>query len=205
MKMDEWLGFFRKHMGKKLFSFHDIVLMSGEEKPSVSIQLSRLVGSGITERPVRGWYVNPFAPPSAEELSMVIRHPSCLSMEYALAKHGILSQNVYTLTLVTPRLPYTYRTGNGVFEYHQIKRSLFRGYVIEGSILVAEPEKALLDLIYVRHVRGRDFSKSALDSLMNDMYLEDLDQRKLLGFAEGFDTRTREAISDVMKPANITR
>ena len=194
--MNEWLGFFRKHTGKKIFSLHDIVLLSGEKKPSVSVQLSRLVKSGIVERPARGWYVNPFAPPTAEELSMVIRRPSYLSMEYVLSRHGILSQNVFTLTLVTPKLPHTYRTRDSVLEYHQIKKSLFRGYVHEGSVLVAEPEKALLDLIYIRYVRGREIGKSALESLVDDMYLEELDRGKLLRYAEGFDGRTMEVISD---------
>lgn len=196
MKVDEWLGFFRKHSNKKIFSLQDIVLMSGEEKPSVSVQLSRLVRSGIVERPVRGWYVNPFDPPSAEERSMVIRRPSYLSMEYALSRQGILSQNVFTITLVTTKLPYTYRTGDSVLEYHQIKRSLFRGYTREGTVLVAEPEKALLDLIYIRYVRGRYLNRSSLDSLIDDMYLEELNREKLVHFAEGFDRITREVLSE---------
>ena len=99
---------------------------------------------------------------------MVIRRPSYLSLEYALSRHGILSQNVFTLTLVTPKLPYTYRTQGGIMEYHQIKRTLFRGYVAEGSVLVAEPEKALLDLVYIRYVRGMELGGSALDSLVDD-------------------------------------
>lgn len=205
MKVDEWLAFFRDHMGKKIFSLHDIVLLSGEEKPSVSVQLSRLVRSGIVERPVRGWYVNPFVPPSVEELSMVIRRPSYVSMEYALARHGILSQNVYTLTLVTPKLPYTYRTRTSFLEYHQIKRSLFWGYANEGSILVAEPEKALLDLIYIRYVRGRDFSRGTIDSLMDDMYIEDIDGGKLQHFGEGFNRTTRKIILNIMERTKIPR
>jgi len=129
---------------------------------------------------------------------MVIRRPSYLSMEYALSRHGILSQNVFTLTLVTPKLPYTYRTGDSIFEYHQIKRSLFSGYVQEGSVLVAEPEKAMLDLVYIRYVRGREFGRSALDSLVDDMYLDDLDRGKVLRHAEGFDGRTIEVLSDLL-------
>lgn len=199
MKLDMWLNFFRKHVRKKVFSLHDIVLLSGEEKPSVSVQLSRLVKSKILERPVRGWYVNPFASPSPEELSMVIRHPSYVSLEYALSRHGILSQNVFTITLVTTKLPYTYRTGISILEYHQIKRSLFRGYVREGSVLVAKPEKALLDLIYIRYVRGSEFERSSLDSLMDDMYTEILDYEKLIRYSEGFDRKTVKVIADIFQ------
>ncbi len=197
MKIDEWLGFFRKNMNKKIFSFHDIVLLSGENKPSVSVQLSRLVKAAILERPVRGWYVNPFAPPSAEELSMVIRRPSCLSMEYALSRHGILSQNVFTITLTTTKQPYTYRTRDLNFESHQIKPPLFWGYSEEGAVNIAEPEKALLDLIYIRYVRGKDMKRSSLDSMLDDMYLDELDRKKLIHYGERFDRFTMGIITEL--------
>ena len=198
MKLDEWLTFFKQYRSKKIFSLADIVLLSEEEKPFVSVQLSRLVSSGMLERPARGWYLNPFNLPSAEELAMVLRRPAYLSLEYALSRQGILSQNVFTLTLATTKLPYNYQTRDSVLEYHQIKRSLFGGYTREGVVLVAEPEKALLDLIYIRHVRGRELGRVALDSLLDDMYLDELDQEKLLGLAKGFDRRTRKVLGEVL-------
>lgn len=183
-------------MKKRIFSFHDIVLLSGEKEPTVSVQLSRLVKSAIVERPIRGWYVNPFAPPSAEEFAMVIRRPSYLSLEYALSRHGVLSQNVFTITSITTKQPYTYQTRDQIFEYHQIKSSLFWGYTMEGAVIVAEPEKALLDLIYIRFVRGKDMKRSSLDSMLDDMYLDELDRRKILRYAKGFDRMTAEIISE---------
>ena len=196
VKVDEWLGFFKMHMTKKIFSLHDIVLLSGEKRSSVPVQLSRLVKSGIVERPVRGWYMNPFALPSQEELSMVIRRPSYLSLEYALSRQGILSQNVFTITLVTTKLPYSYRTGDTVLEYHQIKGSLFWGYSVQETVRVAEPEKAFLDLIYVRYVRGKNMERSSLASLIDDMYIDELNTEKLHQFAEGFDGRTKQIVRE---------
>ncbi len=198
MKVDEWLDLFRANRGKRLFSLSDLVLLTGDRRSSLSVQLSRLVASGVIERPARGWYANPFTPPSDEEVAMVIREPSYLSLEYALSRHGILSQQARVLTLVTTRLPYTFRTGDRVFEYHQVKRSLFRGYRREGEVLVAEPEKALLDLIYVRYVRGRDMARGTLDSLVDDMYLEELDVGVLSRHAELFDVRTRDVLQEVL-------
>ncbi len=194
MKIDEWLDFFKNHKGKKLFSLSDITLLTGEKKSTVSVQLSRLVSSDVVDRPVKGWYVNPFNPPDDEELAMVIRDPSYLSMEYALSRHSILSQNVVTYILVTPRLPYTYRSDDRVFEYHQIKRSLFWGYQKEGIIQVAEAEKALLDLVYIRFSRGTDMDEITLNSLIDDMYTEDLDMEVLSSYSEKFDTTTRSFV-----------
>lgn len=192
--MDEWLDLFRGNRGKGLFSLSDLVLLTGDRRSSLTVQLSRLVASGVIERPARGWYANPFAPPSDEEVAMVIRRPTYLSMEYALSRSGILSQRVHVLTLVTTRLPYTYRSGDAVLEYHQVKRSLFRGYVSEGDVQVAEPEKALLDLIYVRHVRGRDVTRDALGSLVDDMHLEEMDPARMSLHATAFDARTRRVL-----------
>jgi len=195
MKVNEWLGFFKKHQGKKLFSLSDISGLMDESRASVSVQLTRLVRSGLLVHPVRGWYENPFQPPSEEETAMVIRYPSYLSMEYALSRHGILSQKVFTLTLVTRKLPYTFRTEHCVYEYHQIKKELFRGYVQEGSVLIAESEKALLDLIYIRAVHSKEMDGSSLRSLVDDMDLDELDLKKLNEYAESFDGRTRDILS----------
>ena len=199
MKVDEWLDFFGKNTNKKLFSLSDLIVLTGEKRSTISVQLSRLVSSGIVDRPVRGWYVNPFRPPTDEELAMVIRAPAYLSLEYALSEHGILSQNVFRYTLVTTKLPYTYRSDSNVFEYHQVKRSLFWGYVRDGTVLTAEPEKALLDLVYIRSVRGRDPEGVALGSLMDDMYLEELDRKKLVQYAKRFDKRTGNILFDMYK------
>jgi hypothetical protein len=197
MRVDDWLDLFRENRTKSLFSLSDLVLLTGDDRSSLSVQLSRLVRSGVVERPVRGWYSNPFAPPSDEELAMVVRRPSYISMEYGLARRGILSQTVHVLTLVTTRLPYTFRSGPRVLEYHQVKRDLYWGYESEGNVLVAEPEKALLDLIYVRLVRGRSMERGAIDSLMDDMYIEDLDHGRLSRYADAYDSRTRQVISEM--------
>ena len=197
MKVNEWLGFFKKHRGKKLFSLSDISSLVDENRASLSVQLTRLVRSGLLVHPVRGWYENPFHPPSKEETAMVIRYPSFLSMEYALSRHGILSQNVFTLTLVTRKLPYTFRSENCVYEYHQIRKDLFRGYRQEGNCMVAEPEKALLDLIYRRAVHSKVMNLNSLRSLLDDMDMAEIDVKKLHKYAEAFGRRTRDILSDL--------
>jgi len=89
----------------------------------------------------------------------------------------------FTLTLVTTRPPQVYRTEKAVYEYRQISRQLFWGYKEDGRTSIAEPEKAPLDLIYLRAVRGKELSREALSSLLDDMYLEEIDRRKLEDYA----------------------
>ena len=197
MKVDEWLGFFKQHKEKKLFSLSDLAQLTGEDKSSLSVQLTRLVKAGVISRAAQVWYENPFTPPSFEEVAMVIRYPSYLSMEYALSKHGFLSQAVYTLTLVTTKLPYTYKTDQMVYEYHQISRSLFWGYQQEGTVLTAEPEKALLDIIYLRCVSTGELNMDGVASLVNDMAVYEFDLEKLHQYSKKFSPGTRRVLSEL--------
>lgn len=188
MKVDEWINFFKKHPEKKLFSISDLAQLTGIGRSSLSVQLTRLVKAKIIHRAAQTWYENPFSNPSAEEISMVIRYPSYLSLEYALSKHGILSQSTYTLTLITTKLPYIYKTKQTVYEYHQICKTLFWGYKKEGTVLTAEPEKALLDLIYIRHIKNKELNIDGIASLVNDMSIDEYNLEKMKKYSKKFSS-----------------
>jgi len=190
MKISRWLELFREHPEKHLFSVSDLMQLTGQKKEVLRVELTRLVKSGTVRREAFGWYSNPFSLPTPEEMAMVLRHPSYISMEYALSLHSILSQTTFTITLVTTKGPYTYRRENGIFEYHQISRKLFWGFGRMGEFFIAEPEKALLDLIYIRHVRKREFDMEGLKSLLDDIYLDEVNREKLKTYARRFGGRT---------------
>jgi len=130
---------------------------------------------------------------------MILRVPCYLSMEYALSRQGILSQRVSTFTLMTTQKPYIYQKGEMIYEYHQLNRSLFWGYKQDGDILVAEVEKALMDLIYIRIVHSKQLSIEQLSSLLDDMYKEDFDRNRLKKGAKQFGGMTQEIVSRIFK------
>lgn len=78
--------------------------------------------------------------------------PSYVSFETALAFHNLIPEAVMQLKSATTRKTYSSETEIGNFEYKNIKETLYFGYAVhhvEGQpVLIAEPEKALLDLIY---------------------------------------------------------
>ncbi len=143
------------------------------------VELSRLAARGLVERISKGLYANPYNRPSPEEVAMVLRSPSYFSLEAALAREGILSQSPTTLTLITTDLPYTFHALDRTFEYHHIQRPYFTGFRDQGSFDLAHPEKALLDLIYIRHLRTRELDEERTRSLLDDMDLGLLDHRRL--------------------------
>ena len=94
-------------------------------------------------KPYRRVPLNPVA------LANALHRPSYLSGLWALGFHGLIPEKVVTYTSVTTLAPRRFENEAGVFEYRHIKRNAFFGYMsveIAGSrVLLAEPEKALLD------------------------------------------------------------
>lgn len=199
MKTAEWFAFFRRYAAKRLFSLEDLLQMTGAGRGTLLVELSRLVRRGVLERPARGWYANPLNPPSLDEIAMALRFPSYISLEHALSRHNILSQTAFAVTLVTTRPPYVYVCRGSRLEYHQVGRRLFWGYRFDGLANVAYPEKALLDLIYIRHVTNRHLTAERLASLLDDMYLEELDSERLLAFAGRFGPPVGEIAAQVLR------
>lgn len=201
MRTSQWLDFFRRHVEKKIFALADIEQMTGLPKSHLQVELGRLAARGVLRRLARQWYANPFAPPSIEEAAMVLRYPSYISLEYALAQEGVLSQAPFTVTLVTTKLPYTFHLDGTTLEYHQIARRLFWGYRFDGRANVALPEKALLDLIYIRHLKTQELTATRLHSLFDDLYLEELDRERLWSFAARFGPPYAKRLTAILAAA----
>lgn len=124
--------------------------------------------------------------PSGEEIANALYQPSYLSFEYALARHGIIPEMVYALTSATTKPTRTFATADLGFEYFKIKRQAFTGYglVQDGrdrtrSVLIAEPEKAVVDYLYFVSLGKRD---------LNDrMIIKGLDLKKITRYAKLFE------------------
>lgn len=88
-----------------------------------------------------------------EEIAAFIYEPSYLSLETALAWYGFIPEMVYAYVSVTARINRQFVNDFGTFLYRHIKHELFWGYTEiktqHGHFLIAEPEKAILDYLYM--------------------------------------------------------
>ncbi len=129
----------------------------GARPETLAVQLSRWVKAGKLIRLRRGFYLFPKelrqVDPPREYLANILVRPSYVSLERALAFHGLIPETAHLLGSVTTARPISFSTAEGEFSYRHIKKELFFGYretqVADGSALMALPEKALLDLIYL--------------------------------------------------------
>lgn len=82
-----------------------------------------------------------------------IYRDSYISLWSALSYYGLIPEGVYQIHSVSTHKTKSFTTPIGEWIYKHIKPSLFFGYRIERwnnkPILIAEPEKALLDTIYL--------------------------------------------------------
>lgn len=124
-----------------------------EPREHIRVQLSRWIRLGKVIGLRRGMYAlsGPCRPtlPPPEVLAGRLYSPSYLSSLWALGYYDLIPEHVVWMTSVTSRVPRHFENPVGVFDYRNIKRDAFFGYVSAQyggqDILVAEPEKALLD------------------------------------------------------------
>ncbi len=87
-----------------------------------------------------------------EYLANIIRYPSYISLEYALAKYGLIPEGVYAITSITTKSGRVYKNKLGTFIYKNIKECLFDNFEVkdfEGKrIKFATAAKALFDFLY---------------------------------------------------------
>ena len=139
--------------------FRSGMLLAGQRSPAdVRRQLSRWVKSGKVLSLRKGVYLlaEPYAcrQPHPFVLANELRRASYVSLQSALAWHGCIPEFVPATTSVTTERPEQLDTPKGRFIFRHIKRDLLWGMTrLEVSpaqfALVATPEKALIDLLYL--------------------------------------------------------
>lgn len=166
----------------------ETLLAFGAEPRALGVQLSRWVRAGRLIPLRRGAYLLPehlrrrSAP--AEQLANLLVRPSYVSLERALSLHGLIPESVPVVQSVTSGRPLRLETAAGDFWFRHVKPAWFFGYrelaVAGGRALVATPEKALLDLVYLS---PGEFTAERIEGLrLQD--LERLDLSKLRWTAE---------------------
>ena len=90
-----------------------------------------------------------------------IYQPSYISLQSALRWYDFIPEGVFTITSVSTRKTQVFQTPAGTFSYKKLRKELFFGYhlanVGQYRFKIAEPAKALLDLLYLHpHLKTED-------------------------------------------------
>ncbi|MFW5888715.1 MAG: type IV toxin-antitoxin system AbiEi family antitoxin domain-containing protein [Patescibacteria group bacterium] len=167
---------------KTYFSLQDLEKVLDMDKNSLKVALSRAVKAGNIIKLTRGIYARPDSDLPREHLAVTLYRPSYISLEYALSYYNILSQQPYAITLITTKRKKELRLQGTPLIYKHINPSLFWGYTQTEDFLLAEPEKAFLDLVYLSLNGYAEFDPEEMD-------LEALNQQRIKEYLKKFNSQ----------------
>lgn len=178
-----------------IFSKNDILMAGGK---LYDYQLTLWVKKGHLLKLKNGIYAfnKDYERIKSEEVAAALYQPSYLSMESALSNYGFIPEMVYAHVCVTAKTNRTFDNSFGRFIYRHLKSELFWGYrevkTGTGWYLMAEPEKAVLDYLYLNlsKIRGEsDFENLRLN---RERLNESIDREKFLRYQEAFGIKKME-------------
>lgn len=158
MKAVEWVRFLaeqRDRHGKGVFSVTELANVADASPAVINVQLGRLVRQGLIRRWVPGRYGLPDGV-SAEELAHAIDADAYVTGDYALARHGFITQQPREIQCFTIRRHNRSRrrsTPLGALVFMCVSPRI-HAQPADGRL--ALPEQALCDLVYVLCRRGLD-------------------------------------------------
>jgi predicted transcriptional regulator of viral defense system len=151
-------------MGRSVFTTGELARISGKSLPAVTQGLGRLAGHGLVIKASRGLWAEVTRDP-IDPFSLIPHLlPSArayLSFVSALHLHGMTEQIPQVITLASTAHTRIKRTAFGVYAVHRLAPDFFFGfdwYKGTGPFLVATPEKAVLDCLYLAARKKRQFA-----------------------------------------------
>lgn len=153
-----------KQLGRNVFTTREIASFSKSSLSNATQGLSCLVRKGVILKIYRGvWGLeigNQRLSPYSIIPSLLPRQRAYVSFISALHLYGIIEQIPQSITLASTSHTRTIKTKLGTFFIHKISPSFFKGfdwYKGEGDFLIAEPEKAFVDCLYISARKKRQF------------------------------------------------
>lgn len=136
-----------------VFSVNDVLKT---EKHFDRKQLVWWQDKGYLRKIINRWYCFSGIKPNEQLLFFIankIYSPSYISFESALSWHGLIPEGVYSITSASSLKTNEFKTPIGIFSYHHLKPELLFGYTLIPAdkfyAKIAEPEKAILDFLYL--------------------------------------------------------
>ncbi len=189
-KLVNWAIFERRLKEKKLLVFTplDIRRIFGVSKVAANFLLHRYTQRKLLIRLKRGLYALYDADIPDFYLANKLYEPSYISLEFALSYHRVIPETVYEITSVTTKATRRFRALGKIFSYHRIKREAFTGYFISKqrglTFRISEPEKAFVDLLYLRTLAHKKpitrFNKERINKAKALRYAKLFNNNKLI-------------------------
>jgi hypothetical protein len=136
------------------YTRENLALALDKKGENLNYWIKKLVGEKLLIPIKNGMYISDLYPKSEiywEQIANVARCPSYISLEYTLAKYGLIPEQPVAITSITLKSPREYFTPSLKLIYRNIKPELFGDYQFE-PVKMAYPYKAMFDYLYLRPI-----------------------------------------------------
>ena len=171
-------------------------------------QFSRWKKQGLLVELKRGLYVlsrgERQTTLSRQALAAILYQPSYISLESALSHYQMIPERVDTVMSVSPKKTRVFHNPEGTFSYRNLQTSLNFGFLAKKDengypYFIAEPEKALLDYLYL-NLGGLDPKDGdILDRFLRLQNRSIMNKNKLSSYARRFAVKKLYAILEELK------
>jgi predicted transcriptional regulator of viral defense system len=135
--------------GLHVLTINDIVRMTGGSRAYAWTVAERLIKRNILSRAARGVYYTGKA--TLLEVASNIVSPSYVSLSSAFSYYGFLQQALAAADVITPKRHSDAAFGEARIHFITLKKERVFGFRRDNAnIVVAEPEKAFVDALFLR-------------------------------------------------------
>ena len=164
-----------RNKGINWFTVTDFARILGiSDQNTVYKKIQRLEKAAVIKKLLKGKYLFSFGKTNDFEVANFLYQQSYISLESALSFYGIITGFSYKITAICLKKTKNLQIDNKELTYSQIDKELFFGYEKKDNFMIAEPEKAIFDYIYLaqKGLKSQDLSEFDL-SAVNKSRLND--------------------------------
>jgi len=151
------------NVNRPVFTTREIATLRRGSLSSTSQSLALLSEQGVVKKITRGIWALPSHPNFTPFMVVPFLTPEqrvYVSFISALHLYGMIEQIPQVMYIATTGRGRIINTSVGTYSFHQLNPQLFRGFEWYGKrqdFLIASPEKALIDCLYISSRKGKRF------------------------------------------------
>lgn len=199
---------FKEKVKNMPFFSSDVAEIFSASPRTLRNQFSRWKKQGLLVELKRGMYIlgqgERQTTLSRQAIAAVLYQPSYISLESALSHYQMIPERVDTVMSVSPKKTQVFHNPQGTFSYRNLQTSLNFGFSAKKDengypYFIAEPEKALLDYLYL-NLGGLDPKEG--DLLERSLRLQNrsiMNKNKLFSYARRFAVKKLHTILEELK------
>lgn len=164
---------------------------------SARVLASRYVKKGLLKRVKKNIYIikKRFERASLDELfrmSGLLQTPSYVSFMTALSYYEVTTQITRSVIECVGKIRTAeYEAAKTLFVYRCLKKTFFWGFKKKDGFFIAEPEKALLDCVYLMSQGMYNLDVESID-------IRKFSEKKLIKYSKKFNKKTRILLAKIL-------